>query len=217
MSRKQKHSSTPTGGVPRHIRRRPCQVFLSSEVTDVRRLRIRIVSHGVPWVHSVWLCSSLFFWVCFFTHPRGSTMYICLCVLFDWVTHDGCPLLSFPCHPSALARGMLLFIYSRIKKDEDRGVKNVTIKLWGVRKADEWWFYYSSINKRKESGKKCHVRNYDVQWAGKVLKIIHIMCRMKGRVDKSMGIIVYCYCLLWIDEAKANIKPIYECRCNERL
>ncbi len=24
-------------------------------------------------------------------------------------------------------------------------------------------------------------------------------------------------CLLWIDEAKANIKPIYECRCNERL
>ncbi len=23
--------------------------------------------------------------------------------------------------------------------------------------------------------------------------------------------------LLWIDEAKANIKPIYECRCNERL
>ncbi len=26
-----------------------------------------------------------------------------------------------------------------------------------------------------------------------------------------------CCCLLWIDEAKANIKPIYECRCNERL
>ncbi len=24
-------------------------------------------------------------------------------------------------------------------------------------------------------------------------------------------------CLLWIDEAQANIKPIYECRCNERL
>jgi hypothetical protein len=24
-------------------------------------------------------------------------------------------------------------------------------------------------------------------------------------------------CLLWIDEAKANIKPIYECRCNGRL
>jgi hypothetical protein len=24
-------------------------------------------------------------------------------------------------------------------------------------------------------------------------------------------------CLLWIDEAKANIKPIYECRCNEGL
>ncbi len=26
-----------------------------------------------------------------------------------------------------------------------------------------------------------------------------------------------CCCLLWIDEAKANIKPTYECRCNERL
>ncbi len=25
------------------------------------------------------------------------------------------------------------------------------------------------------------------------------------------------FCLLWIDEAKANIKPIYECRCNGRL
>jgi hypothetical protein len=24
-------------------------------------------------------------------------------------------------------------------------------------------------------------------------------------------------CLLWIDEAKANIKPTYECRCNGRL
>jgi hypothetical protein len=24
-------------------------------------------------------------------------------------------------------------------------------------------------------------------------------------------------CLLWIDEAKSNIKPIYECRCNGRL
>ena len=24
-------------------------------------------------------------------------------------------------------------------------------------------------------------------------------------------------CLLWMDEAKANIKPIYECRCNGRL
>ncbi len=24
-------------------------------------------------------------------------------------------------------------------------------------------------------------------------------------------------CLLWIDEAKANIKPIYDCRCNGRL
>jgi hypothetical protein len=24
-------------------------------------------------------------------------------------------------------------------------------------------------------------------------------------------------CLLWNDEAKANIKPIYECRCNGRL
>jgi hypothetical protein len=24
-------------------------------------------------------------------------------------------------------------------------------------------------------------------------------------------------CLLWIDEAKANVKPIYECRCNGRL
>jgi hypothetical protein len=27
----------------------------------------------------------------------------------------------------------------------------------------------------------------------------------------------YGCCLLWIDEAKANIKPIEECRCNERL
>jgi hypothetical protein len=26
-----------------------------------------------------------------------------------------------------------------------------------------------------------------------------------------------CVCLLWIDERTANIKPIYECRCNERL
>jgi hypothetical protein len=25
------------------------------------------------------------------------------------------------------------------------------------------------------------------------------------------------FTLLRIDEAKANIKPIYECRCNERL
>ncbi len=24
-------------------------------------------------------------------------------------------------------------------------------------------------------------------------------------------------CLIWIDEVKANIKPIHECRCNERL
>jgi hypothetical protein len=27
----------------------------------------------------------------------------------------------------------------------------------------------------------------------------------------------FCLCLLWIHEAKGNIKPIYECRCNERL
>jgi hypothetical protein len=27
----------------------------------------------------------------------------------------------------------------------------------------------------------------------------------------------YDFCLLWNDEAKANIKPIYECRCNGRL
>ncbi len=34
------------------------------------------------------------------------------------------------------------------------------------------------------------------------------------REEKPMYLYV---CLLWIDEAKANIKPIYECRCNERL
>jgi hypothetical protein len=27
----------------------------------------------------------------------------------------------------------------------------------------------------------------------------------------------YTRCLLWIDEAKSNIKPMYECRCNGRL
>ncbi len=30
-------------------------------------------------------------------------------------------------------------------------------------------------------------------------------------------LLLNCCCLLWIDEAKSNIKPIHECRCNERL
>ncbi len=32
-----------------------------------------------------------------------------------------------------------------------------------------------------------------------------------------MGFRTVVCCLLWNDEAKANIKPIYECRCNGRL
>jgi hypothetical protein len=29
--------------------------------------------------------------------------------------------------------------------------------------------------------------------------------------------LAFFFCLLWIDKAKANIKPIYECWCNGRL
>ena len=84
---------------PRRIRKRPYQTFLRSEV-HVRRLRIRIVCQGascvyrMSCVHSVWLSSCLLFWVCFSTHPRGSTVHTCLCVLFVWVTHDGCSLID---------------------------------------------------------------------------------------------------------------------------
>jgi hypothetical protein len=35
--------------------------------------------------------------------------------------------------------------------------------------------------------------------------------------DDHDSVVQLSCCLLWIDEAKANIKPIYECRCNERL
>ncbi len=37
-------------------------------------------------------------------------------------------------------------------------------------------------------------------------------CLDFGCVPRIRGI-----CLLWIDKAKPNIKPIYECRCNGRL
>ena len=55
----------------------------------------RIVSQGVVCVHHVYLGSRLFFWVCLFYHPHGSTVYIILYVSFAYVTHDECPPFSF--------------------------------------------------------------------------------------------------------------------------
>ncbi len=38
---------------------------------------------------------------------------------------------------------------------------------------------------------------------------------MNKKVDETQTLTHVC--LLWIDERKLKIKPIYECRCNERL
>ncbi len=44
-----------------------------------------------------------------------------------------------------------------------------------------------------------------------------LMPKVRRRYSKYEISCWNCCCLLWIDEAKANIKPIYECRCNGRL
>jgi hypothetical protein len=40
---------------------------------------------------------------------------------------------------------------------------------------------------------------------------------LKARVEETCLTYTGFVCLLRIDEAKTNIKLIYECRCNERL
>ena len=60
---------------------RPYKGTVSVEVF-VRRLRIRIVSQGVACTYSVGLGGCLLDRMCFFTYPRGYTLYICLCVSF---------------------------------------------------------------------------------------------------------------------------------------
>jgi hypothetical protein len=84
------------------------------------------------------------------------------------------------------------FISNRIKKRRNPRVKIVTPKLCGV-----WKSRYSLYEKQSTcAATQCRY----------CLFIIN-------RESKSWRLV----CLLWIDEAKANIKPIYECRCNERL
>jgi hypothetical protein len=65
---------------------------------------------------------------------------------------------------------------------------------------------YSSLNTKKYSSLCCHHLSY------KVVTVTGVVAFALGNspVDSVKS-------LLWIDEAKANIKPIYECRCNGRL
>jgi endonuclease IV len=51
---------------------------------------------------------------------------------------------------------------------------------------------------------------------------LHFFCHFFCSWNELYGLQLQMKCdqitsLLWIDEAKANIKPIYECRCNEKL
>jgi hypothetical protein len=50
---------------------------------------------------------------------------------------------------------------------------------------------------------------------GSVVELEHL--KIKTRLETRSLRVWYFVCLLWNDEAKANIKPIYECRCNGRL
>jgi hypothetical protein len=52
----------------------------------VRRLRIRIVRQGVTSVLSTGFRGCLFFRFSFSTNPRGSTFYVCVYVLFVYVS-----------------------------------------------------------------------------------------------------------------------------------
>ena len=67
--------------LPSRIQNSPYQGTVRVEVF-VRRLRIRIVSQGVACTYSVGLGGCLLDRMCFFTYPRGYTLYICLCVSF---------------------------------------------------------------------------------------------------------------------------------------
>ena len=64
----------------------------------VRQSQSRFVGQSVVYVHWTNLGSHFLFWVCFFTHPGGSTSYIFLCVSIPSVTWwhlMECPPLIF--------------------------------------------------------------------------------------------------------------------------
>jgi hypothetical protein len=68
-------------------------------------------------------------------------------------------------------------------------------------------FIWSRIKKGESRGTKCYAKT---------------MTRNKRRSNYKMknptyDMIALFGCLLWIDEAKTNTKPIYECRCTGRL
>jgi hypothetical protein len=70
------------------------------------------------------------------------------------------------------------------------------------------------------------IGKYDM-WHGVVCKdVMSVVFSPVGETQTVVYLCVWelfiiksnqCVCLLWIDETKTNIKPIYECRCNERL
>ena len=75
---------TSSPDAPNPVPNRLCRV--RRFMNHVRHLQIRSVSQGVVCV----LDSRLFFWVCLFTYPHGSTLYIILCVSFPSLSHDDC-------------------------------------------------------------------------------------------------------------------------------
>ncbi len=81
------------------------------------------------------------------------------------------------------------------------------------------FIYYESTKRKLKTKDICGCRCYErLQTKTKEFTRLSYteLCSCLSLYDQLL-VLFMIRCLLWIDEAKANIKPIYECRCNERL